>query len=99
MYGRPQALGVNARRGCQDVIDQAGWRLHLRETFQPLTACFRFGKQRPAGLASAGMRFETVESGPAEDAVKRVRKEQVELVALHSVTGVVWHHITCLYVR
>src|SRR5579872_4303622 len=93
---RPQALGVNARRGCQDIVNQAGWRLYLRETFQPLTACFRFGEQRPASLAGAGVRLETVESRPAEDTIKRVRKEQVELVALHSVIGVVWHHITCL---
>src|SRR5579864_1744475 len=94
--GCPQALGVNARRGCQDICDQAGWRLHLRETLQPSTARLRFGKQRPAGLASAGVSLETVESGAAEDAIKGVRKQRVELVALHSVTGSVWHHITCL---
>src|SRR5579864_2343871 len=93
---RPQALGVNARRGCQDIRDQAGWRLHLRETFQPRTACLRFLEQRPARLAGAGVCPEAVESGAAEDAIKRVRKEHVELVALHSVTGGVWHHITCL---
>jgi hypothetical protein len=45
--------------------------------------------------------LEAVESGPAEDAIKRIRKEQVELVAPDSVTGVIvfyaiWHHITCL---
>jgi hypothetical protein len=68
----------------------------LRETFQPHTACLRFLEQRPARLAGAGVCLEAVESGAAEDAIKRVRKEQVELVALHSVTGVVWHHITCL---
>src|SRR5690348_9564903 len=85
----PQALGVNARRGCQDVRDQAGWRLHLRETFQPRTACLRFLEQRPARLAGADVCLEAVESGPAENAIERVRKEQVELVALHSATGVI----------
>ena len=42
------------------------------------------------------MRLEAIESGPAEDAIEGVRKEQVKLDTLHSVTGVVWHHITCL---
>jgi hypothetical protein len=40
--------------------------------------------------------LEAVESGPGQDAVKRVREQQIELVTLHSVIGVVWHHITCL---
>ena len=93
---RLEALGVNARRGCQDVRDQAGWRLHLRETLQPGAACFRFGKQRCARLAGAGVSLEAVESGSAQDPIEGIGKEQVELVALHSVTGVVWHHITCL---
>jgi hypothetical protein len=45
--------------------------------------------------------LEAVESGAAENAIKRVRKEQVELVTPDSVIGVIvfyaiWHHITCL---
>src|SRR5215470_13125196 len=95
----PQALGVNARRGCQDTIDQTGWRLHLREFLQPVAARLSFGEQRPAGGASPRMGLETVESRPAQNAVKRVREQGIELVALHPVTGLFWHHITCLYVR
>jgi hypothetical protein len=45
--------------------------------------------------------LEAVESGPGQDAVKGVREQQIELVALDSVPGVIvywsiWHHITCL---
>ena len=92
----PQALGVNARCGCQNVVNQAGWRLHLRETFQPVAARFSFSEQRTTRLANPGVGLEAVESGPGQDAVKGVREQEIELVALHSVTGVVWHHITCL---
>jgi hypothetical protein len=92
----PQALGVNARRGCQDVFDQAGWRLHLRETFQPAAARFSFREQRATRFADAGVPLEPIEFGPAQDAVKGIGQQEIELVALHSVTDVVWHHITCL---
>ena len=91
-----QALGVNARCGCQDVADQAGWRLHLRETLQPVAARLSFGEQRPARLATPGVGLEAVEFAPAQDAVNGIREQEIELVALHSVTGLVWHHITCL---
>jgi len=97
----PQALGVNARRGCQNVHDQAGWRLHLRETFQPVAARLSFGEQRSARPANPGVGLEAVESGPGQDAINGVREQEIELVAAHSVTGlvvfhVIWHHITCL---
>ena len=82
-----QALGVNACCGCQDVIDQAGWRLHLRETFQPVAARLSFSEQRSTQLANLRVGLEAVESGPAQDAVEGVRKQEVELVTLHSVTG------------
>jgi hypothetical protein len=47
------------------------------------------------------MFLEAIESGPAENAIQGVRKEQVELATLHFVAGVIvfcpiWHHITCL---
>jgi len=32
----PQALGVNARCGCQNIRYQTGWRLRLREIFSQL---------------------------------------------------------------
>jgi hypothetical protein len=100
MLGRasrsPQALGVNARCGCQNIGYQTGWRLHLRETFQPVAARLSFGKQRPTRFATPGVGLESVEIGPGQDTVKHVRKEEIELVTTHSVTGVVWHHITCL---
>ena len=94
--GDSQALGVNARCGCQNVLDQAGWRLHLRETLQPVAARLSFGEQRSTRLANPGVGLEAVESGPAQDAVEGVREQELELVTLHSVTGLVWHHITCL---
>jgi len=34
--------------------------------------------------------------GTDPDAVERVAEQPIELVTLHSVTGLVWHHITCL---
>jgi hypothetical protein len=39
---------------------------------------------------------EGVELSAGQDAVERVAEQAVKLVTLHSVTGVVWHHITCL---
>src|SRR5450631_4651057 len=95
-YGNPQALGVNARCGCQNIRDQAGWRLHLRETLQPVAARLSFGEQRTARLAFPGVGLEAVESGPGQNAVNGVREQEFELVTLHSVSGLVWHHITCL---
>jgi hypothetical protein len=99
--GRPQALGVNARRGCQDIRDQTDWRLHLRETLQPVAARLCFGEKRPTRLATPGVSLEPVEPGPCQDAIQRVRQQEIELDTLHSVTGVlvfcsIWHHITCL---
>ena len=92
----PQALGVNARCGCQDIGDQTGWRLHLREILQPVAARLDFGEQRPAGGTSPRVSLEAVELSTRQDAIERVREQAVKLDALHSVTGVVWHHITCL---
>ncbi len=92
----PQALGVNARRGCQDVVDQADWRLHLREILQPVAARRDFGEQRPARGTSPRVSLEAVELNAGQDTIKHVADEAIELVTLHSVTGVVWHHITCL---
>jgi hypothetical protein len=45
--------------------------------------------------------LEPVEPGPAQDAIKGIGEQRVELEALHSVSGVIvfwsiWHHITCL---
>ncbi len=94
--GDSQALGVNARCGCQDVGDHAGWRLHLRETLQPIAARLSFSEQRSTRLAKVGVGLEAVESGPAQDAVEGVGEQEFELVTLRSVTGLVWHHITCL---
>jgi hypothetical protein len=47
------------------------------------------------------MSLEHVETSPSQDAIKRVAEQAIELVTLHSVTGlvvarVIWHHITCL---
>jgi hypothetical protein len=42
------------------------------------------------------MRLEPVELRARQDAVNRVREQAIELLTLHSVIGVVWHHITCL---
>jgi len=92
----PQALAVNARRGCQNTCDQAGRRLHLRETFQPAAARLNLGEQRTARPANAGVRLEPFEFAPAQHAVNGVREQPVELVALRFVSGMVWHHITCL---
>ena len=75
----PQALGVNARRGCQNIRDQAGWRLHLRETLQPVAARLSFGEQRSAGANKSAMGLEAVELGPCQDAVEGVREQAVEL--------------------
>src|SRR5450755_4481766 len=95
-YGNPQALGVNARCGCQNIRDQAGWRLHLRETLQPVAARLSFGEQRTTRPAYPDVGLESVEPGARQNAVDGVREQAFELVALHSVTGLVWHHITCL---
>src|ERR1700722_356502 len=95
-----QALGVNARRGCQNIHDQTGWRLHLRETLQPVAARLSFGEQRPARGTYPRVSLETVELRARQNAVKRVRQQGVELVALQPVFclifAVAWHHITCL---
>ena len=97
----PQALGVNARCGCQNIGDQADWRLHLREFLQPAAARLDFGEQRPTGGTSPRMSLEAVELNTCQDAIKRVHEQAVKLLTLHSVTGlvvfsVIWHHITCL---
>jgi hypothetical protein len=92
----PQALGVNARRGCQNCCDQVGWRLHLRETLQPAASRLSFGEQRAARFTYPGVRLEPAEFASAQDAVNGVGEQQIELVTPHSVTGLVWHHITCL---
>jgi hypothetical protein len=42
------------------------------------------------------MSLEAVEFLPRQRAVKGVREQDVKLVTLHSVTGLFWHHITCL---
>jgi hypothetical protein len=47
------------------------------------------------------MGMETLELGPAQDAVDGIGEQAVKLVTLHSVTGlvvihVIRHHITCL---
>jgi hypothetical protein len=89
-------LGVNARRRYQDIRDQAGWRLHLREILQPVAARLDFGEQRPAHGTTPGVGVEAVEPTAAQHAIERVAEQTLELVTLHSVTGVVWHHITCL---
>src|SRR5580704_19424576 len=68
--GDSQALGVNARCGCQDVGGHAGWRLHLRETLQPIAARISYSEQRSTRLANVGVGLEAVESGPAQDAVE-----------------------------
>ncbi len=94
----PQALGVNARCGCQDVVDQTDWRLHLREILQPVAARRDFGEQRPARGTSPGVGVEGIELSAGQNAIERVADEAVKLVTLHSVgfIGVIWHHITCL---
>jgi hypothetical protein len=40
--------------------------------------------------------LEAVELKAGQDAIERVGEQAVKLLTLHSVTGVVWHHITCL---
>jgi hypothetical protein len=94
--GDPQALGVNARRGYQDVVDQAGRRLDLLETFQPVAARLSFGELLAALPATPGMGLEAAECGPAQNTIQGIHEQRLELVARHSVAGVIWHHITCL---
>ena len=93
--GVPQALGVNARCGCQDVVDQAGWRLHLRETLQPVAARLSFGEQRPTCLATPGMGLEAVECGPAQDAIEGVReqRDRTRCTAFRYWCGLASHHL------
>jgi hypothetical protein len=95
-YWDSQALAVNARRGCQNICNQAGWRLHLRETFQPTAPRLGIGEQRTARPAYPDMGLEAVECAPTQNAVNGIREQAFELVTLHSVAGLVWHHITCL---
>src|SRR5580704_14834630 len=92
----PQALGVNARCGCQNCCDQVGWRLHLRETLQPAAARLSIGEQRAARCATLRVRLESAEFDSAQGTIDGVRKQKIEFVTPHSVTGLVWHHITCL---
>src|ERR1700678_4097838 len=92
----PQALGVNARCGCQDTVDQSGWRLHLREILHPVAARLNFGKQRTTGGATPRMDLEAFEFRAGQDAVDGIHEQVFELVTRHSVSGWVWHHITCL---
>src|SRR6266851_5867415 len=91
-----QAIRYNTRRRCQNVLDQAGCRLHLRELLQPVAARLSFGEQRPTRGTSPRMSLEPVEFSSCQDAVKRVREQDIKLVTLHSVVGLFWHHITCL---
>ena len=74
------------------------------------TSVRSFSQLRPASTsANSGPHTEQVrawarkaiEPAAAQNAIERVADEAVELrtkqlVTLHSVTGVVWHHITCL---
>src|SRR5580658_2726768 len=92
----PQALGVNARCGCQNIVDQTDWRLHLREILQPVAARRDFGEQRPARGTSPGVGLEGIELSASQNAVERVTEEAIELLTLHSVIGGIRHHITCL---
>src|ERR1700724_2571753 len=86
-YIDSQALGVNARCGCQNIRNQAGWRLHLRETLQPVAARLSFSEQRPTRFATPSVGLESVESGSRQNAVDDVREQKLELVALHPVPG------------
>ena len=81
----PQALGVNARCGCQNIRDQTDWRLHLREILQPVAARLDFGEQRPAGGTTPRMSLEAVEPAARQNAIERVREQAVKLLTLHSV--------------
>jgi hypothetical protein len=40
--------------------------------------------------------LEPVELKAGQNAIERVAEQAVELMTLHSVAGMVWHHITCL---
>ncbi len=42
------------------------------------------------------MSLEPVQLKASQNAIEGVAEQAVKLVTLHSVTGVVWHHITCL---
>jgi hypothetical protein len=42
------------------------------------------------------MDLEGIELGAGQNAIEGVADEAVKLVTLHSVSGLVWHHITCL---
>jgi hypothetical protein len=54
------------------------------------------GEHRSALAAGAGMSAKTLLVGRSQFLVERVKQECVELIALHTVVGFTWHHITCL---
>ena len=89
------------RIGCYigDLCD-AEFTYRMLAEFRP-DAIVHFGEQRAACLTTCGMRLEAVECGAAQDAVYGVGEQSIELVTLHSVSGLIvfcsiWHHITCL---
>jgi hypothetical protein len=83
--------------GCdQNVVDQVGWRLHLLKRLQPVLTGFDLGEHGSAARARAGMGVEAVLFRVGQLLIESVKKERFELLALHTVVGFTWHHITCL---
>ncbi len=54
------------------------------------------GEHRSALGADAGMGPKALLFRAGQQTVERVKQQSFELVALHTVIGFTWHHITCL---
>jgi hypothetical protein len=57
---------------------------------------FDFGEHRSALAAHAGMSPEPFLLRCGQLLVQSVEQESFELIALHTVMNLTWHHITCL---
>ncbi len=53
-------------------------------------------EHRSAFGADAGMSPKLLLFRTRQHSVERVKQQSFELVALHTVIGFTWHHITCL---
>src|SRR5208282_609870 len=93
--------------GCQYVVHQMRRRFDCLERPQPLPPSLYVREQRTTNGADAPMGFEALHAASRTQLafalqsviVQSVIEERFELGALHPVFGLVWHQITCLYVR